>query len=359
MTDQAYEKLATVLDTLPNGFPRTESGVEIKLLQKIFTSDEADLTADLRLTYETVEQIAARTGRPLEGLAEKLHEMTHKGQIRGIEMGPMKIYQLLPWVFGIFEFQVGRMDREMAELNEEYYQSFGRQFFENKPPLMHVVPVEKDIPVAHQALPYEQVSAIIEKGQSFGLESCVCKKEKRLLDEPCDRPEEVCLGIAPVPGVFDDFPWGRSITKEQAYEVLRQAEENALVHLTYNMQNDQFFICNCCGCCCGVLRSINELGVSAAVNSTYYAEIDPEECTVCGTCLDERCQIAAIEEGEEAYRVLKDKCIGCGLCISTCPGEAISLVRKPEAEIVTPPLDQHLWYEARGAARGVDFSAHK
>ncbi|MBU1740718.1 MAG: 4Fe-4S ferredoxin, partial [Proteobacteria bacterium] len=280
MTDQAYEKLATVLDTLPNGFPRTESGVEIKLLQKIFTPDEADLTADLRLTYETVEQIAARTGRPLEGLAEKLHEMTHKGQIRGIEMGPMKIYQLLPWVFGIFEFQVGRMDREMAELNEEYYQSFGRQFFENKPPLMHVVPVEKDIPVAHQALPYEQVSAIIEKGQSFGLESCVCKKEKRLLDEPCDRPEEVCLGIAPVPGVFDDFPWGRSITKEQAYEVLRQAEENALVHLTYNMQNDQFFICNCCGCCCGVLRSINELGVSAAVNSTYYAEIDPEECTV-------------------------------------------------------------------------------
>ncbi len=359
MTDQAYEKLANVLDTLPNGFPRTESGVEIKLLKKIFTPEEAELATDLRLSFETAEQIAERTGRPIEGLAEKLHEMALKGQIFEIEFGPMKIFQLLPWVFGIYEFQVNRMDREMAELNEEYYPTFNRQFFENKPQLMHVVPVERDVPVDHQALSYEQVSAIIEKGQSFALQTCICKKEKRLLGEPCDRPEEVCLAIAPAPGVFDNKRWGKPITREEAYKVLRTAEENALVHLTYNIQNNQHFICNCCGCCCGVLRSITELGVSAAVNSAYYAEIDPELCTACGTCLDERCQIAAIEEGDEAYRVITDKCIGCGLCVSTCPGEAIGLVRKPEAEIVTPPIDQHLWYEARGAARGVDFSAHK
>jgi hypothetical protein len=72
MSEEAYQNLAKVLDTIPNGFPSTESGVEIKLLKKIFTPEEADLFCDLRLTFETAEQIAERTDRPLEGLEEKL-----------------------------------------------------------------------------------------------------------------------------------------------------------------------------------------------------------------------------------------------------------------------------------------------
>ena len=63
MTDDAYHKLAKVLDTLPNGFPATKNGIEIKILKKIFTPEEADLFCDLRLTPETAEQIAERTGR--------------------------------------------------------------------------------------------------------------------------------------------------------------------------------------------------------------------------------------------------------------------------------------------------------
>jgi len=70
MSDEIYHKLAKVLDTLPNGFPATESGVEIRLLKRIFQPEQAELFCDLRLTFETVEQIAERTGRPLEGLEE-------------------------------------------------------------------------------------------------------------------------------------------------------------------------------------------------------------------------------------------------------------------------------------------------
>jgi len=121
------------------------------------------------------------------------------------------------------------------------------------------------------------------------------------------------------------------------------------------------FICNCCGCCCGVLRGINELGIPAskAVNSHYYAEIDPDACELCGTCAEERCQVNAIEEGEEGYQVIKEKCIGCGLCVSTCPAEAIQLVRKQPEEMVSPPSDEMAWYEERARQRGVDFSAYK
>ena len=75
MADEIYQKLARVLDTLPNGFPATESGVEIKLLKRIFTPEQADLFCDLRLTFETAQQVAERTGRPLEGLDRKLKDM--------------------------------------------------------------------------------------------------------------------------------------------------------------------------------------------------------------------------------------------------------------------------------------------
>ncbi len=356
-----YNRLAKVLDTLPNGFPSTESGVEIRLLKKIFTPEDADLFCDLRLTFETVEQIAERTGRSLDGLEERLTGMQERGELFGLDLGGIKFFRMLPWVFGIYEFQLQRMDRELAEMSEEYMSVYGKQFFENKPQLMQVVPIEREIPNKQEALHYEQVSNIIKNARSFMANECICKKEQGLLDNPCDKPLEVCMAFAPITGVFEDTPTGRVISREEAYALLNKAEEAGLVHLTWNIENGHFFICNCCGCCCGVLRSINELGLSASdvINSYYYAEIDPDECTACGTCMDERCQVRAIEEDGEAYRVIRERCIGCGLCVSTCPSEAVKLVRKSEEEIESPPPDENAWYEERGRRRGVDFSEFK
>jgi MinD superfamily P-loop ATPase len=103
------------------------------------------------------------------------------------------------------------------------------------------------------------------------------------------------------------------------------------------------------------------LGINASevINSYYYAEIDPDECTVCGICKDERCQVNAIEEGDDAYEIIPEKCIGCGLCVTTCPTEAISLVRKQAEDITPPPENEMEWYEKRANERGVDFSKYK
>jgi ferredoxin len=362
MSDDVYLRLAKVLDTLPNGFPSTESGAEIRLLKKIFSPEEADLFCDLRLGFESADQVAARTGRPLEGLEEKLLRMRDHGEVFGVDLGGTWVFKMMPWIFGIYEFQLPRLDREFVELNEQFYDSFGRDFFGATPQLMQTLPVEEELSVEQEALPYERVSALIDQGQAFLVNECICKKEQGLLDKPCERSVHVCLAIAPIPGVFKNAPNGREITREQAYKLLEECEENALVHLTGNMQQGRIFICNCCGCCCAVLRSINQLGIpgSTAINSHYCAEIDPEECSSCGVCADDRCQVGAISESDDgAYQVLLDRCIGCGLCISTCAQDAIRLVRKPEEELETPPVDERDWYRERGERRGVDFSQYE
>jgi Na+-translocating ferredoxin:NAD+ oxidoreductase subunit B len=361
MDEAIFRKLATVLDTLPNGFPATESGVEIELLKKIFNPEQAALFCDLRLTFETVDQIAARTGRPLEGLKERLIGMAKAGQLFTIKLGRDRYFKILPWIFGIYEFQCGRMDREFAELCARYAPVFSRQFFTGMPQLMQTLPVEGEIEAKEEALPYEKVSSLIDQGQSFLVNDCVCKKEQGLLGHPCDRPVQVCLAVAPIPGVFDNSPEGRVVTRSEAYELLKETEEAGLVHMTSNVQNGSFYVCNCCKCCCGVLGAINKLGIPAAevVNSHYYAVIDPEKCSGCGLCADERCQVGAIEAGEDACRVIRERCIGCGLCASACPSQAVRLIHKDSQENVPPPLTEEAWLDERGRNRGVDFSAYK
>lgn len=361
MNDEVYRRLAEVLNTLPNGFPGTDQGLEIKILKKVFAPDEAELFCDLRLTWETAEQISQRTGRPLEGLEARLKRMGECGQIQGVALGPSMIFRMMPWVFGIYEMQNRRMDREMAELAYDYMPHYLKEYQSHKPQGFQVIPVERDLPNRQEAMPYQQVSRIIENSKSFMVFDCICKKEKGLLGHACKHPLEVCMAFAPIPGVFDNSAVGRAISKEEALKILAECEEAGLVHITDNVQTGHFYLCNCCGCCCGVLQGINRVGLDAGlvVNSQYYAVIDPDLCAACGTCAEERCQVKAIEERDTCFEVLPERCIGCGLCVSTCPNEAIALVQKQPQDVVAPPKDHPTWYDERGQARGVDFSRYR
>jgi len=359
MGDEAYHRLAKVLDTLPNGFPATPSGIEIRILKKIFTPEEVELCCDLRLSDEAAAEIAKRSGRPLNGLEDRLISMAERGEIAAFQSNGTWKFRMVPWVVGIYEFQLTRMDREFAEMCEEYDMYWGANFLRHGPQIMQVIPIEKEIPVKQEALTYQQVSNLIEQSKSFMVNECICKKKHGLLGKPCSKPLEVCLGMHAEPGRLETGHWGgKIITKEDAYEVLRKAEEAGLVHMTSNIESGHWYICNCCGCCCGVLRAVN-MGFPQMVNSHYYAEIDPDKCSGCGTCADERCQVNAIEMNGDSYSVIKKKCIGCGLCATTCPEEAIRLVHKEPQDLVYPPKNEDAWLDERARQRGVDFSVYK
>ncbi|MDR3556097.1 MAG: 4Fe-4S binding protein [Syntrophobacteraceae bacterium] len=310
-------------------------------------------------TPETSAQIAKRTGRPLEGLEQKLLSMGQRGELWAYQLDGVWTFKMMPWLVGIYEFQVNRMDREFAAMVDEYRQHLGPVLIGFRPHITQVIPIEEAIPASQEALTYNQVSDLIEKARSFKLTECICKKRRGLLGKPCSKPTEVCLIMDTMPGVLESSSTGGLvITREEACEVLRQAEDAGLVHLTGNVENGPWFICNCCGCCCGQLRPAVP-GIPNVVNSHYYAKIDPELCTACGICADERCQVNAIQRGDEFYAVITERCIGCGLCATKCPAEAVTMVPKKPEELSITPKDEDAWLEERGRRRGVDFNKFK
>lgn len=351
-----FNELRNFLDSIPNGFPASESGVEIRILEKIFTEEEAELFMKLKLSFETAEQISARTGIDIGYIKQMLPVMKNKGQLVGISKGAFSIYRIYPYVFGIYEFQGKSMDREFAALAEEYMDStMAKEFFTLDPPMMKSIPIGIEVKDDTTIEPYESVASLIEGAKSWAVRDCICKKEKALLGKQCDRPMEVCMSFAPVENFFDNDDTCRAITKDEAYKVLKMSEEAGLVHMTSNYKAGHFYICNCCKCCCGPLTKYISVSKHAVAKSAYTAVVDRDACISCGACVD-RCQANAIEIREQAE--ITD-CIGCGLCVSACPVEAIKLVRRESNDIPEVPANEKEWLELRAKERGMNDDFRK
>lgn len=355
MTD-VYKRLAKKLDELPNGYPATESGVELKILEHIFTPEEAEMALKMRPMPETLETVAERLGKPVAEMEAILDNMAEKGQVGSFKMFGQQMYMLFPFVIGIYEFQLNRMDEELSRLFEEYAPHLVGTVGGFEPAVTRVVPVSTQIDADLQVHRHEDMRRMIEEATSFDLMDCICKKERALEGSPCKHTLQVCLAFSNEEDAFEKYPKGRSITKEEALKVIADAEEDGLVHCTYNVEDGQAFVCNCCPCCCGILRGVKEFNAPHLLAKSYFtASIDQESCAACGVCADERCPMDAIVEEDGAYRVLAERCIGCGVCAPTCPTESIKLVRKPEAEQDSPPSNLIEWNLQRAASRGIEI----
>jgi len=285
--NDAYIELREFLNSIPNGFPESESGIEIKILKRIFSPEEAELFMKLKLSFETVEQISTRTGVDVEYIRKMLPVMKNKGQLVGISKGDFSLYRIYPYVFGIYEFQGSMMDKDFAAMAEEYMDStMAEQFFTIEPPMMKSIPIGIEVKDDTTIEPYESVAALIEGAKSWSVRDCICKKEKALLGNKCDKPMEVCLSFAPVPGFFDNDDTCRAITKDEAYDILKMSEEAGLVHMTSNYKSGHFYICNCCKCCCGPLTKYISISKNAVAKSAYVAVVESDLCISCGACLE-------------------------------------------------------------------------
>ena len=356
MSEEIYRKLAQRLDTIPNGFPTTESGVELRVLAKIFTPEEAAVASVMRITYESAVDIGARAGLDTKTAYRRLKKMTRKGQIH-IKKGEGEIlFGLMPFAIGFYEEQLPRLDEELATLVEQYFvETQGGSLAHSTPAINRVVPVEEAIPAELEIYPYERATAMLEGSKSWAVRDCICRVQQKLVGKGCDQPVEVCLVFAPVAGVFDYSKTDRAITKDEALRILRESEEAGLVHTAGNYRDDHHYICNCCTCCCGILRGVAEFGAPTAIaHSDFNAVVDGPECIGCEDCVA-RCQFDALAVPDGICIVDYARCVGCGVCTIVCPTDALRLERRPEGK--NPPMatDDGEWMAWRAEGRGIQL----
>jgi electron transport complex protein RnfB len=350
-----YKRLAERLDTLPNGFPPTDDGIELKLLAKLFTPEEAELGSQLRLILESSHQVADRLRLEYNSTRQMLKSMARRGLIRTGKVDDGLGYGLLPFVVGIYENQLGNIDEELARLFEDYYQSSFPQVLTVQPAIHRVVPVGESIKVNLQVAPYESAAGIIEQAQSWGVQDCICRIQTRLIGKPCNHPVDMCMVMSPHPDAFVNTNEIKPLTKDEAYATLRRADQAGLVHSVSNSQRGDWYICNCCTCSCGILRGMAELGIANVVaSSAFINTVDEALCNACGLCV-ESCQFNALSVNNVAL-VNGTRCVGCGVCVGTCPDHALVLVRRPDEEIKPVPINIVDWGMQRAQERGIDIT---
>ena len=334
-----YQRLAQHLDNLPGGYPATESGVELRILRRLFTPEDAELALHLTLIPEESRVIARRAGITCEEADRRLAEIAGKGLIFRIhpEDEPPQ-YQAAQFIVGIYEFQVNSLDSDFIKDLEEYLPIVFNLDDWEKTPQMRTIPVNESIKVQREVMPYEQAEELIRAHDKIGIIPCICRQKQKLKGQGCDKPEEMCMGFGKMVDFYIHRGLGRIISQQEALDTLKQANDLGLV-LQPSNSREAAFICFCCGCCCGVLRSIKRHPRPASIVSTpFVASMNPDTCTGCETCIG-RCQTQALRLEDGKAVLDADRCIGCGLCVSTCPTGSLTLIRKPKSEQAKVPKD--------------------
>ncbi|MCK4511245.1 hypothetical protein KAW64_05870 [bacterium] len=204
MSYDVYRRLARRLDEIPNGFAPTESGAELRLLEKLYTPEEAGLACTMSLKPESPGQIARGARVSAAAAALMLREMRGKGLIRSMKGQSGPTYSLIPFVVGVYENQLLRMDEEMAALFERYIvESGGGSTADGGTSVHRVIPVEQSVPLDLEIFPYERASELLDRASSWGVRDCICRVQQRLIGKGCDHTVENCLVFSPGSGAFD------------------------------------------------------------------------------------------------------------------------------------------------------------
>jgi Pyruvate/2-oxoacid:ferredoxin oxidoreductase delta subunit len=354
MSVDVYKKLCDVMAQRGGRYPGKDIPEFYELAMELFSPEEAELSVEMPRKPFTVEKISQDLGRDQSTIKRILETMADKGLISSFTSRGERYYVAVPFVPGIFEFQFMRgtitdRDRRLARLIHNYKKVVDE--LEGGPPRVkfpteRVITVEKTIRPGARVHIYDQISTYIDRSDAISVSTCFCRHEARLIteDDHCGKPDGVCMQFGLGAQFVIERGLGRKVTKEEAKDILRIAEEAGLVHASRNIQEDLDFICNCCPCHCMILKTaLSQPKPGLVLFSGFKPSFDPERCTACETCID-RCPAKALVYGEDAPLVNMDRCFGCGVCATGCPSEAIVMVEREGAP--PPPLNRKALREA-------------
>ncbi len=338
MNEEIFYQLQERLDQYSIGFPKTESGIEIRILKKLFTEADVEMFLNLTTVLEKPKTIAERVSAPLEETTEHLEEMAKKGLIFRLRKGSRIMFAASPFVVGLYEYQLSRFDKELAELVETYFnEGFLSKSISGSIVPLRTVPINHCLDSTWQIAPYQDAREIVKAKKRIALAECICRQQQQLIGKGCGKPMENCFVFDSHADYYVENGMARLITQEEAMAILDECEKEGLVNQLGSTVNPAG-MCNCCGDCCGILRALNlHPKPSEMVLNNYRVKVNRDECSSCETCLD-RCQVNAIGlDNEGLVTVNYDRCIGCGLCVTECPEECLEMELKPE-EMQTEPF---------------------
>jgi ferredoxin len=312
-----------------------------KLFKLIADIDEAKLL--LALPGDATS-IATDLGRPEAEVSAMLDKLFVKGLVFPSGKSKPPAYRMCRDLVQFHDASILWPDAtdEYLDLWQEFMEiewpDVSKLFSQLMPrPFTRVIPVGVTIPAKTHVLAFEDVTDIIKNARTISVTKCTC----RLTAKKCDKKLEACLQINRAADYNIARGTGRELAKTEALDLLREAEEDGLIHVVMNKQSVDHFICNCCPCCCQTMPVLIEHNISVIEPSRFCARVDQSLCTACGVCVD-RCYFGAItQQGDETASINKDKCMGCGLCQVTCPSEAISMVEVRPKDFVPEQLFGH------------------
>jgi Pyruvate/2-oxoacid:ferredoxin oxidoreductase delta subunit len=361
-TEQYYKKIR---DTL--FMPKVKDS--LTLLKFWFTSEEARVLSVFKtpmMDSYSLEKLAKKVNLPEQNLQEMVTHLEKKGLLFSFinKKDNNKLYYTIPFLFpGLFEWYFASIfvnsdeKREGAKifnkLDSEVFSDFASNY-----EISRVVPaikgeklvqLDQNVEVGKsQILLFEDVRKILENSWAIAVMPCPCRIYHGILGDACDRPIDVCINLNSVAEYIDRVGIGRKITLDEAIQILEKAEKAGLVHIANNQSDKHSFICNCCPDCCGFLSLYNKLKFlkGAVAKSNFLPRIDQTLCSKCKKCVT-ICPVNAAfikygakEDLSDAKVIIReDICLGCGLCASNCPKEAIKLAKVRTG----PDLEEQLW----------------
>lgn len=344
------------LNKYPIGLP--DSDLLRRILEIVFSEDEAYIASRFPLTEATLKELVRTTGWESGKLSVKLDEMAEKGLVFESKYGGKIYYLLMPGLIGFFEFTFMKQRQdlpvaELAQLMEEYLfddpdKKMGKEFFGSKTPLTRTLAYEEHIPVSSQIATYESAREIIKKAGYGAIGMCYCRHKREHLGESCDKKaptKEICISLGTAAKFMVRRGFAEKRSTDELLKILEGARDLNLTHVTDNIRHKPSFICNCCSCCCELLRGVQDGFPMGLGKTNYTLAINEETCVGCGLC-KKACNVTALElfevEGKKhkkQMRVIEENCLGCGACVSACPTSSLSLVPAVRPEIPEKKTD--------------------
>ncbi len=281
-----------------------------KILVPVVTDELADVALCMELRKPlSAEEIAAKCGKPVEKTAELLWQLAVDGLAFVNKIDGVDKYWHDTWVPGHMEMMVNNKENVkkhpiIAECFEELGRVRGPMLAGNIPVglgPMRVIPIDTAIEGETRRASYEEIAGYLNNNTIFSVSDCSCRTSREAMGEGCGHlKEDMCIQMGHAAEYYIRTGRGREISREEAFEIIRKAEDNGLMHQIPNFDGpgETHAICNCCGCSCFALRFANMYTSPDVVRSNYVSEIDKEKCVACGECV-ENCPTNALQLGQK------------------------------------------------------------